>query len=445
MNLKEAFNEKLTENGDISYNSTMNKYLDLIFRMSYYRRYPNQIPKVLDENNEFDVWLARMIRDCREGFGEREVGKKLLIQTKDTPTNLFEIGRADDLFYVGYELIQQNEIEQGMRYWNVLFDFLTNKNDMIQFNIRKWLPRERGNNTRKVKLFRNKFNLTSKEYRQLIKNEGTVESILRRKDKIKDYSKVPSLSMIRHTKDFEKLDFDNFSKYKEDVASGKKKINTKTSSPVDLAIAYESGTVDSQMVDLLFKNIEKVQLGKILPIVDNSGSMVDDNNSYLKARAIGHYVAKCSDYINNHIITFSSYPKLLQLSDNYRDDMRIMDSFNDYTNTDFGKVMSLLSKVDTGLPNFLLVLSDMEFDYGSNQSKDKTMEILKRYNPNLKIIWWNLNVRNITTPETDKYGNIFLSGYNPIMLKYLQTGFNGVEFVETLVMKYKEKMRNKLI
>lgn len=444
MNLKEIFNNKLTENGDIAYNSTLNKYLDLIFRMNYYRRYSSQIPKVLDKDNEFDVWLARLIRDCRKGFGEREIGRKLFTQIKDTPVNLFKIGRADDLFYVGHELIQKNEIEQGMRYWNVLYDFLTNRNDMLQFNIRKWLPRERGNNTRKVKLFRKKFNLTSKEYRKLIKNEGTVESILRKNEKIKDYSKIPSLSMLKHIKDFERLDYDNFMEYKEDVASGKKKINTKTLNPVNLALSYEKEKINGQMADLIFKNIEKVKLGKILPIIDNSGSMLDMDN-YVKARAIGHYVAKCSNYMNNHVVTFSSKPRLLELSDNYEEDMKILDSFNDWTNTDFGKVMKLLSKIDENLPDFLLVLSDMEFDLGSNQSKDKAMKILKKYNPDLKIIWWNFNLWNITTPETDKYGNIFLSGYNPIMLKYLQAGFNGIEFIETLVIKYKEKMKNKLI
>ena len=31
MNLKQAFNETRTENGDIAYNSSLNKYIDLIF------------------------------------------------------------------------------------------------------------------------------------------------------------------------------------------------------------------------------------------------------------------------------------------------------------------------------------------------------------------------------------------------------------------------------
>ena len=48
--------------------------------------------------------------------------------------------------------------------------------------------------------------------------------------------------------------------------------------------------------------------------------------------------------------------------------MKILDSFDDIGSTDFGKVMKLLGKVTEDLPDYLLVLSDMQFNSGSSTS-----------------------------------------------------------------------------
>lgn len=53
-----------------------------------------------------------------------------------------------------------------------------------------------------------------------------------------------------------------------------------------------------------------------------------------------------------------------------------------------------------------------------------------------KIVWWNFNTRATTTPETDEYGNIFFSGYNPMLLKFLKVEFDGTKFLDTLLDEY---------
>ena len=55
---------------------------------------------------------------------------------------------------------------------------------------------------------------------------------------------------------------------------------------------------------------------------------------------------------------------------------------------------------------------------------------------NTQIIWWNFNSRNITCPEMDSYGNIFFSGYNPMLLKFLEVGFDAKEFLKSLLTNY---------
>jgi hypothetical protein len=108
----------------------------------------------------------------------------------------------------------------------------------------------------------------------------------------------------------------------------------------------------------------------------------------------------------------------------------------DCSNTDFGAVMQLLSYLDEDMPEYLVVLSDMEFDRGSRTSKDATMQLFKEKGYTTKIVWWNLNSRHTTAPEMDNSGNIFLSGYNPMLLKFLQAGFDAKAFLHTLLQEY---------
>ena len=450
MNLKRAFNETFTENGDRAYSSSNNKYFDFIFKLPEYRHNPHLITLKLDKENEFDLWFGRMIRDCREGFGERAVGRVLLEQLEEKPENILQIGRADDIFHIGLNKVKTKEDLRGGIYWNYLRNYLSDdkgmKDYMTDFNIKKWMPRNTRSHRYIVTLFRKSFDkeIAPKTYQKWIKNDNTVESFLCRKEKIKDYSTVPSLAMLRYFKSFVKNDTERFNEFLESVKKGKSKINTSVMTPYDLTKKYWREEINGEDCDIIFNQIKKVELPKIISIVDNSGSMHDSYDSHLKAKAIGHYVAKNSPYMTNHIITFSDYPELVELSDNYNSDMEILNSYDDIGSTDFGKVIGCLSKVTEDLPDFILVLSDMQFNEGSSDSKEEAMQILRERNPNMKIIWWNFCSRKTTFPETDEYGNIFMSGYNPKLLELLELGFDGDKYILKLVNNYKEKMKDKL-
>ena len=190
-----------------------------------------------------------------------------------------------------------------------------------------------------------------------------------------------------------------------------------------------------------------------IPIVDTSGSMSDSNDSMGKAISIGYYLAKCSSFCNSQVISFSSKPQLIDLrknTDNYSpyyiargnstiaQEMRRMYT-GDCSNTNFGAVMNLLSGLKQ-YPDYFVVLSDMEFDAGSSMSKKRTMEMFKQNGVPTKIIWWNFNSRNTTVPEMDEYGNIYMSGYNPTLLQYLEAGFDGNKFLDILLEKYKKNI-----
>ena len=117
----------------------------------------------------------------------------------------------------------------------------------------------------------------------------------------------------------------------------------------------------------------------------------------------------------------------------------------DCSNTDFGAVMRMLQQLDRqNAPEYIVVLSDMEFDYGSNMSKDATMALFRKNKFPTKIVWWNFNSRNTTAPETDSYGNIFISGYNPMLLKFLEAGFNANTFLDKLLDEYQKYLEKQV-
>ena len=176
-------------------------------------------------------------------------------------------------------------------------------------------------------------------------------------------------------------------------------------------------------------------------IIDSSGSMQDANDSYGKAMAIGHYLAKCSTCCPNMAISFSSMPKILDISrcNGYLDEITKLHT-GDYTTTDLGKVMQLLTalkeKAIVNYPKFLVILSDMEFNRGSSTSIKEFNTINRQLGTNTKIVWWNLNSRNTTCPEMDESGNIFISGYNPMILKFLEVQFDAKAFLNKLIEEY---------
>lgn len=455
MNLKDAFNKTRTDNGDIAYNSTKNDYLDVIFSIEKLKKNPKETPVFLNKEKEFDKWFARMVRDPRKingGMGQRELGRNLMAQVETEPVDMLISGRADDIFEAGWKLYEYNKLSKGGKYWDFLekmlkrADEIKKGNDpemkMVLFNVTKWLPRINGKtseeNKLKARAFRDVLGLTANQYQKAISNHNTVESILSRGEKVTNYENVPSLARLRHKTEFEKDPL--YAVYMDKVAKGEAKIATGTMDVYNVAENYYNGNITAMEADVFFNSFPKADLGKMIAIVDNSGSMYDSNKSFLKARAVGHYIAKNTSYLTNHFIKFSDDAKLLKLGNNYETDMEVLNSFSDVGSTDFGNVMKILSSVTKDLPDYIVVLSDMQFNVGSANSKDEAMKILRKRNPNIKIVWWNFDVDRATAPETDEYGNIFMGGYNANLLQFLELGFDGMKFIEKLVENYKNKI-----
>lgn len=159
-----------------------------------------------------------------------------------------------------------------------------------------------------------------------------------------------------------------FAQYLEDVKAGKSKVNIATTTVYD--IYRNRSKIDA---DLLFNQLEKISLNCI-PIVDVSGSMYDTNDSIGKAVSIGHYLARCSTYAPNMFVTFSHSPELVKISvsHSYESQLDDIKCSSWGWNTNLGAVMHKLQGLEE-VPEYLVILSDMEFDEGSSSDKDALM------------------------------------------------------------------------
>lgn len=460
--LEKLMNEKLTENGDKSYKSTGDNLTDLFFMTPYFEK---NLDEVSIGTTDKEKLFSMYIRDPRYGLGRRDLGRKLMYLSKVPFYNIVLAGRYDDLWNI--------PTDENINYLRTML----NKGDELA---KKWAPRLTGKDKRIAKALCEMWELSEKEYRQLIKTDSTTEYKLSYAEKEEgtplndlfnkgnykhplvdkiEFEKVPSLAMHKYLHTFSTREDlkERFSKYIEDVKENKAKVNTTTANVHDAYKVANGGDWTTQGIEedarevVANKVVEQETLGvemDAICILDTSGSMYSGwgmpdftnmNDIGVKAMSVAYALSIKSTYAPNQLISFSSNPHLMTIKgDTLKEKYQSMYT-GDCSNTDFGKVMHLLKGLKK-YPEYLIVLSDMEFDYGSRQSKEETMKLFKENDADTKIIWWNFNDRNKTVPEFDEYGNIFLSGYNLQILKLLENKFDMTTYIDKILKEYKEKV-----
>lgn len=431
-NLEKLFNTKLTENGDLAYKSSGNSVVDLIFLAEYFTKNPNEIPvndiEALPE--EALRLLTMFIRDPRFGMGYRDYGRILFEKFNADVDDVVKAGRWDDLwdyidrytspFFKGnlYQYFKQ-ECENG--------------NELCK----KWMPRLSSGEVsrRRAKDFCNYFNMSHKDYSKLIK-ANTVENTLSN-GSISDinYEHVPSLAMMKYFETFKRKDGERFQKYLDDVKAGKKNVNFATGTVYDI---YRNLDRLEGNAELFFEKLPKAPMSSIV-ICDTSGSMFNQYDAIGKALALTYYFAKNSTYAPDMFVSFSSNPELIKLNGrNMKEVFENMKRSNWGYNTDLGKVFELLMSLEGEMPEYLIVLTDGEFDQMSSTRKDEWKRMLEKRGQKCKICWWCLNDgRSRTVPELEG-DNIFMSGYNGTLLRYLEAGFDNEKFIEKLLLEYEK-------
>lgn len=450
--LEKIFAEKRTENGDIAYQTTGNNLTDLMFLTAFFEKHLDQVKIGTSDKEKL---FAMFVRDPRFGLGRRDLGRKLMKLAEVSENDIVLAGRYDDLFHIASDVCIDKlryELEQG--------------NELAK----KWIPRLTGKDRKIAKALCKIWNITEKEYRQLIKTDKTVEYKLSYAEKEEgtplnelfkkgnyvhplvdeiNFEQVPSLAMHKYMHTFSTRDDlkERFSDYISKVKENKAKVNTSTANVYDAYktvknCGWTTQSVQENIEVIAKKTIDNAILNvemSVLCILDSSGSMYGYNDSIGKATSVCHALATHSTYCKNQCIAFSWNPRLLNIKGDTLQEQYDSMRTGEVANTDFGKVMKLLQNLGE-YPEYILVASDMEFDCGSNQSKSETMKIFKEHGANTKIIWWNFNDRNKTVPEFDEYGNIYLSGYNLQILKLLENKFDMTTYIDKILEDYRKKV-----
>ena len=450
-------NKKMTENGDVAYKTTGDNLTDIFFMTPYFEKHLDEVH--IGKSNKEKVF-AMYIRDPRFGLGRRDLGRELMLQADVNTRDIVKAGRIDDLWHIA-----RDEDIKWLR--DTVFECDLTK---------KWLPRLTSKDKDIAKALCKMWDLTEKEYRQLIKAKKTTEYKLSYAKRVENngleelfhkrnyvhplvddinFEQVPSLAMKKYLHTFSTREDlkDRFDLYMQEVKANKKKINVSTTNVVDAkdVVSGDWTTQDVKVNQEILgqKIVEKATIGvdiNAIVILDTSASMGSqwDKGSLLwKAEAIAHAISTHSTYAKNQLISFSNRPKLMTIKGDTLEEQYKSMYTGDCSNTDFGRVMDLLSNLKK-YPKYLIVISDMEFDWGSNQSKEETMKIFKQHGADTKIIWWNLNDRNKTVPEFDEYGNIYLSGYNLQLLRLIENDFNMSTYIDKILKDYCKKIDKKV-
>lgn len=457
--IEKLLNTKRTENGDISYKTTGDNLTDLFFMTAFFEKHLDQVRIGTTKREKL---FSMFVRDPRFGLGRRDLGRELMKQSGVTFDNIALAGRFDDLWHI--------PTDDNL---NFLYTQLALNNELAK----KWCPRLTGKDKKFAKALCEMWGISEKEYRKLIKTDSTTEFKLSYAEPNEDgspledlfhknqykhplvneinFEQVPSLAMTKYLHAFSTREDikPRFDEYMKAVKENKAKVNVSTTNVHDayktVNAAYCSQSLEENQDILGKKIVENATIGVELDaivILDTSGSMYsswggpdysNNNDIGIKAMAIAHGIATHSTYAKNQLISFSSYPRLMTIhGETLKQQYQSMYT-GDCSNTDFGKVMDLLQGLKK-YPKYLIVLSDMEFDCGSNQSKAQTMKLFKERGAETKIVWWNLNDRNKTVPEFDEYGNIYLSGYNLQILKLLENKFDMSSYIDKILEKYKK-------
>lgn len=395
-------------------------------------------------NKDHALRIALWARDVRGGAGERQLYRDILawLEKNDADAALAlakrtpELGRYDDLFAFTEQATRQFA-------FNLIREAINSGNGLAA----KWMPRK-GAVAAELRTF---LELTPKQYRKtLVRLTKVVEQQMCAKqwDEI-NFSHVPSLAAARYRKAFYKHT-DKFKEYVEELKKAPEdrkaefkdvKVNAAAVYPYDVLkgrISNYGTSITKTELDFIEQQWNAlpnyVGGAKVLPMVDVSGSMTARAHnmtvSFLEvAVSLGLYCAdKNTGKFKDVFLTFSGSPELLQLKGGINQKIDQMVKSTWAMNTDLHKAFDLVlrtAKINNvsqdEMPDVLLVLSDMQFDYCA-RFDDSAFEMISRKYAEAgyvlpRLVFWNLNAHDNTPVKFNQQGTALVSGFSPAIAK----------------------------
>ena len=481
--LKSETNFTTTENGAITHKTTMSDLYDMFAMGGAYRTRSDEDVilmwrKAFAENPVYALKCLFYLRDVRGGQGERRFFR---VAMKDLATydyasaernlkHIPEFGRWDDLYiFIGTPL--EKEAFQMMK--NQLALDMECKTPSL---LAKWLKsintssaesRDLGDRTRRA------FGMTHKQYRKTLsilrERIRIVERLMseNRWDEI-EFDKIPSRAGFIYRNAFARRDILK-EKYEAFAKDENTTVNAGTLYPYEcvaqaINACRESGwgyrytlppidDVNRLMINKYWDNLTDYFKGASfngLAVVDTSGSMTMNGGMPINvATSLGLYCAeKANGPFKGHYISFSKNPRLVAVEGiDFVDKVKRIVETDLCENTNIEATFDLVlntaiknKMTQDDLPQNLIIISDMEFDYMRYDPRGRGFTATLMENIEYKwnqagykmphLVFWNVNARNNNIPMMDKDGVSFVSGFSPVLFEQIMSGKTGYELMK---------------
>ena len=489
-NLKENENVTYTANGAKAYHSTMSKVYDLFAQGGAMRGASDSDCATLfaaayKEDPSLALKCLFWLRDIRGGQGERHFFRVCLqwlaMNYKDETCHLIplvsEYGRYDDLF----ELFNTPCEPEMLGYIKYVID--KNEDHLVY----KWMPSintSSKNTKERGRRFAREFGMTEREYRKMLsegrKDCNLVETLMsqNRWDEIA-FNKLPSRAGILYSKAFARRE-ETKERYAAFMSSDKTKVNAGTLYPYDVVKKAREVMGDyygwySSRCNVPLNNTDRLAVNKYwdnltdyfngatlnaLCVCDTSGSMLNGYGSVAPidvAISLSLYTAeRAKGPFHNHFISFSSRPHLIEVEGaDFCDKVYRIYRQNLCENTNIEATFDLILQTainkhlsQNDLPETLIVVSDMQFDYGRTSTRYSGTTLMEKIESKWnsygykmpKLIYWNVNASGDgNIPMKDKDGITYVSGASPSIFTQIMTGKTGFDLMLEALLSYRYK------
>lgn len=467
--LENELNRSVTENGALGLKTTGKALLDMNFKVTSYRnKSEDEIVADFEKSFNEDALLALKwlfyCRDIREGLGERRTFRVIMHYLADEYPEVVErvlklipeYGRWDDLVDIlSFDNTELDKTIVNIIHSQLIEDIENMKNEGPITLLAKWLPSSKASSkaTRaKASILYHYLGMDGQEYRKLLSKLRSYLKIVEKDmsngkwTEIK-YSAVPSKAMLKYNNAFIRHDEEGFSKYLEDVKSGKKTINSSVTYPYEIVHSYYMKgyvRVDETLEELWKALPKKSFSGSTIVVADGSGSMTSlIGGTKVTALDVANALAiYCAEQLEGEFkdkyITFSNRPQFVDLSTCKSLSSKILQALRhkEVADTNIEATFDLLLNTavkynmnQKEIPSNILIISDMEFNqatyrYNINDTLFDTIRY-KWEEAGYKLprlIFWNVCNRTNTIPVCEnEMGVALVSGFSQNILDMIMS------------------------
>ena len=491
--LKKENNYTYTENGAVTYKSTMNGLLDLFGMGAAYRTRTDEdcillFMKAFKEDPKYALKCLFYLRDCRGGQGERRFFRVVCKYLADHETAAMrrnlkfvpEFGRWDDLYTFVDTKLEKEAF--GLIHDQMVLDLECKTPSLLA----KWLKSENTSSAESRKLAiktRQALGLSPALYRKglslLRKRINVVERLMSAGewDKI-EFDKIPSKAGLVYRNAFARHDIErlradkNAVAYKDFIKDEKTTVNAKALYPYEVvakASAYtgmnsggwwygtqdKNDPVERAAINKYWENLEDYFNGcslDALCVVDTSDSMWGKEASapINVAISLGMYAAeRARGPFHGHYISFSSRPQLIEIEGvDFVDKVRRIYETNLCENTNIEATFDMLLRTakrthcrQSDLPKSIVIISDMEFDAARSQGWGRATNNVRTLMEGIadkwaaagyqmpNLVFWNVQARQNNVPMKAKDGVTLCSGFSPVLFEQIMKGKTGYDLM----------------